>query len=87
MPCWCGIEAFNAPNPSHPKLDFAFSRSSCIASTRLTWCTLNVQDLDEPEFGHFFVKKTITLALDMHNREREMASALLAAMYTHVRHL
>ncbi|EIE18312.1 MA3-domain-containing protein [Coccomyxa subellipsoidea C-169] len=43
------------------------------ASTRL-------QELDEPEYNHFFVKKVVTRALDKHNHEREMASILLSAL-------
>lgn len=41
---------------------------------------LIVQELDEPEYNHFFVKKVITRALDKHNHEREMASILLSAL-------
>jgi hypothetical protein len=37
--------------------------------------------LDHPEFAHFFVKKAITLALDRHDKEREMVSQLLSFMY------
>jgi programmed cell death protein 4 len=38
-------------------------------------------ELDHPEFGHYFVKKAITAALDRHDREREMISYLLSALY------
>lgn len=38
------------------------------------------QELDEPEYNHFFVKKVVTRALDKHNHEREMASILLFAL-------
>ena len=44
-----------------------------------------LQELDEPEYGHFFVKRAVTRALDKHNHEREMSSILLSALYGEVR--
>ena len=44
-----------------------------------------MQELDEPAFGHFFVKKLVARALDKHNHEREMASLLLPALAGEVR--
>ena len=41
----------------------------------------SLTELDHPEFGHYFVKKAITAALDRHDREREMISFLLSALY------
>lgn len=46
--------------------------------------TSTLQELEEPDFHHYFVKKTCTLAMDKHGREREMASHLLSALYTEV---
>ena len=43
-----------------------------------------LQELDEPEYGHFFVKRAVTRALDKHNHEREMSSILLSALYGEV---
>ena len=40
-----------------------------------------VDELDHPEFAHFFVKKAIVCALDRHDKEREMVSQLLSEMY------
>jgi programmed cell death protein 4 len=37
-------------------------------------------ELARPEFGHYFVKRALLAALDRHDREREMTSALLAAL-------
>ena len=39
---------------------------------------------DEPELEHVFVKKAVTLAMDRHDREREMASVLLSSLYGEV---
>ena len=39
------------------------------------------QDLDQPEFAHYFVKRLVTIALDQQDREREMASSLLSTLY------
>ncbi len=39
---------------------------------------------DEPELEHVFVKKVVTLAMDRHDREREMASVLLSSLYGEV---
>jgi len=44
----------------------------------------SLEDLAAPDFNAIFVKKLITLAMDRKNREREMASALLSALYTEV---
>jgi hypothetical protein len=46
---------------------------------------LPVQELDEPAYGHIFVKKLVARALDRHNHEREMASLLLSALAGEVR--
>ncbi|CAL5223519.1 g6048 [Coccomyxa viridis] len=40
-----------------------------------------LQEIDEPEYGHLFVKRAVTRALDKHNHEREMSSILLSALY------
>lgn len=45
------------------------------------------QELDHPEFGHYFVKRALTTALDKHDREREMTAVLLSALYNEVRRL
>ena len=39
---------------------------------------------DEPELEHVFVKKAVTLAMDRHDREREMTSVLLSSLYGEV---
>lgn len=44
-----------------------------------------VQDLGEPEFGHYFVKKLVAAALDKNDRAREQASTLLSSLYAVVR--
>ena len=43
-----------------------------------------MEDLATPDFNAMFVKNLITLAIDKKNREKEMASALLSALYTEV---
>ncbi|XP_057841956.2 MA3 DOMAIN-CONTAINING TRANSLATION REGULATORY FACTOR 4 [Cryptomeria japonica] len=44
----------------------------------------SLEDLAAPDFNALFVKKLITLAMDRKNREKEMASVLLSALYTEV---
>lgn len=46
--------------------------------------SLRLQELDHPEFAHYFVKKAIVTALDKHEREREMVSVLLSSLYNEV---
>lgn len=41
-------------------------------------------ELDRPEFHHEFVKSVISRALDLHDRERELASNLLPRLYPQV---
>jgi len=45
---------------------------------------VSLQELDHPEFGHYFVKKALMAALDRHEREREMTSVLLSTLYNEV---
>jgi MA3 domain len=45
---------------------------------------LELAALDEPSFDHFFVKRALTMAMDKHDREREMICALLSALYSEV---
>lgn len=40
-----------------------------------------LQELGEPPFHHFFVKKVVTLAMDKNDREHEMAANLLSSLY------
>ena len=42
------------------------------------------QELDHPEFGHYFVKRALVTAMDKHAREREMTSVLLSTLYNEV---
>ena len=46
----------------------------------------HLQELDRPEFGHYFVKRALATALDKHDREREMTSVLLSTLYNEVRY-
>jgi hypothetical protein len=46
--------------------------------------SLRLQELDHPDFGHYFIKKAIVAALDRHEREREMVSVLLSSLYNEV---
>ena len=46
---------------------------------------LCAQELQQPGLHHLFVKRLVGRALDRHNREREMASALLSSLYSQVR--
>lgn len=41
-----------------------------------------LREMDLPEFDHFLVKKAVTLSMDRHDREREMTSVLLSALYS-----
>lgn len=40
-----------------------------------------LQELGEPPFHHFFVKKVVTLAMDKNDREHEMAANMLSSLY------
>ncbi|KAH7461339.1 hypothetical protein PRNP1_013267 [Phytophthora ramorum] len=41
----------------------------------------SLNDLDEPEFHYEVVKRAITMAMDKNDKERELASRLLSALY------
>ncbi|XP_002964316.2 programmed cell death protein 4 [Selaginella moellendorffii] len=44
----------------------------------------DLRDLGSPSYHHYFVKRLISMALDRHDREKEMASVLLSALYADV---
>jgi hypothetical protein len=56
----------------------------CLASHRRPAFACHPQELDHPEFGHYFVKRALATALDKHDREREMTSVLLSTLYSEV---
>ncbi|RLN91189.1 hypothetical protein BBJ28_00003295 [Nothophytophthora sp. Chile5] len=41
----------------------------------------SLEELDEPEFHYEVVKRAITMAMDKHDKERELVSRLLSALY------
>ncbi|KAG6481447.1 MA3 DOMAIN-CONTAINING TRANSLATION REGULATORY FACTOR 1-like [Zingiber officinale] len=41
----------------------------------------DLRDLGSAEYHHLFVKKLISMAMDRHDKEKEMASVLLSALY------
>ncbi|KAH7298781.1 hypothetical protein KP509_25G058900 [Ceratopteris richardii] len=45
---------------------------------------VGLRDLKLPEYDHYFVKKLISMALDRHDREKEMAAVLLSSLYADV---
>ncbi|XP_020247481.1 programmed cell death protein 4-like [Asparagus officinalis] len=44
----------------------------------------DLRDLGSNEYHHYFVKKLISAAMDRHDKEKEMASVLLSALYADV---
>lgn len=44
----------------------------------------DLRDLGSDEYHHYFVKKLISMAMDRHDKEKEMASVLLSALYADV---
>ncbi|WOK96587.1 hypothetical protein Cni_G05294 [Canna indica] len=44
----------------------------------------DLRDLRSDQFHHFFVKKLVSMAMDRHDKEKEMASVLLSALYADV---
>ena len=45
----------------------------------------SLDEMDHPEFSYYFVKRAVTFSLDRHDKEREMVSSLLSALYDKVR--
>ncbi|KAL8261426.1 hypothetical protein R6Q59_025475 [Mikania micrantha] len=43
-----------------------------------------LKDLDMPSYSYYFVKKLISMAMDRHDKEKEMAAVLLSSLYTDV---
>ncbi|WOK94518.1 hypothetical protein Cni_G03222 [Canna indica] len=46
--------------------------------------TSDLRDLGSDGYHHFFVKKLISMAMDRHDKEKEMASVLLSSLYADV---
>ncbi|CAN6464363.1 unnamed protein product [Victoria cruziana] len=44
----------------------------------------DLQDLGYLEYHHYFVKRLVSMAMDRHDKEKEMASVLLSALYADV---
>ncbi|KAG1363370.1 Programmed cell death protein 4 [Cocos nucifera] len=44
----------------------------------------DLKDLGSDEYHHYFVKKLVSMAMDWHDKEKEMASVLLSALYVDV---
>ncbi|MCO5613445.1 hypothetical protein L7F22_067721 [Adiantum nelumboides] len=44
----------------------------------------DLRDLGSPMYHHYFVKKLISMSLDRHDREKEMAAVLLSSLYADV---
>ncbi|KAF8399833.1 hypothetical protein HHK36_015705 [Tetracentron sinense] len=44
----------------------------------------DLRDLGSSEYHHYFVKRVISMAMDRHDKEKEMASVLLSALYADV---
>lgn len=44
----------------------------------------DLRDLGSPMYHHHFVKKLVSMSLDRHDREKEMAAVLLSALYADV---
>ncbi|XP_024399349.1 MA3 DOMAIN-CONTAINING TRANSLATION REGULATORY FACTOR 3 [Physcomitrium patens] len=44
----------------------------------------DLSNLESPNYHHHFVKKLISMAMDHHDKEKEMASVLLSALYADV---
>ena len=45
---------------------------------------LCVQDARQPQLHHWFVKRAVALAMDKHDKEREMTSVLLCSLHNTV---
>lgn len=47
--------------------------------------TMNeVKELGKPQYGYYFVKKLVSMSMDRHDKEKEMAAILLSALYADV---
>lgn len=55
-----------------------------FASDDVPAMATDLRNLGSPNYHHHFVKKLISMALDHHDREKEMASVLLSALYADV---
>jgi MA3 domain len=44
----------------------------------------DLKDLGFKEYHNYFVKRLISMAMDRHDKEKEMASVLLSSLYSNV---
>ena len=55
-----------------------------FASDDVLVMATDLRNLGSPDHHHHFVKELISMALDHHDRGKEMASALLSSLYINV---
>ncbi|RHN51154.1 putative initiation factor eIF-4 gamma, MA3 [Medicago truncatula] len=45
-----------------------------------------VREIGKPEYSYYFVKKLVSMSMDRHDKEKEMAAILLSALYADIIH-
>ncbi|KHN32821.1 Programmed cell death protein 4 [Glycine soja] len=90
-PNYDSSEEFDHSNEKKPTTDLEnYKKKATIIveeyfSTDGVIATMNeVKELGKPQYGYYFVKKLVSMSMDRHDKEKEMAAILLSALYSDV---
>ena len=87
----CLMQEYGHPNARKPACDFdAYKKKATIiveeyfATDDVVSATNELRELAMPSYNYYFVKKLVSMAMDRHDQEKEMAAVLLSALYADV---
>ena len=87
----CLMQEYGHPNARKPACDFdAYKKKATIiveeyfATDDVVSATNELRELAMPNYNYYFVKKLVSMAMDRHDQEKEMAAVLLSALYADV---
>ncbi|TYH27514.1 hypothetical protein ES288_A02G075200v1 [Gossypium darwinii] len=90
-PNYDSSEEYGHPNARKSAPDFdAFKKKATIiveeyfATDDVDSATNELKELAMPSYNYYFVKKLVSMAMDRHDHEKEMAAVLLSALYADV---
>ncbi|KAK6277082.1 hypothetical protein POUND7_017405 [Theobroma cacao] len=90
-PNYDSSEEYGHPNGRKSACDFdAYKKKTTIiveeyfATDDVVSTTNELRELAMPSYNYYFVKKLVSMAMDRHDQEKEMAAVLLSALYADV---
>jgi MA3 domain len=72
---------YSSPSRNDYKTDMATIISEFFSTGDVQLAASELVDLGVEEYHHYFVKKVVSMSMDGHDKEKEMASVLLSSLY------